>query len=64
MTLTPTYLLDTNIISELRKQNKANPGVQQFFEQAIAQSAKLYLSAITIGELPWGIALLLIYQKK
>ena len=58
MTLPPMYLLDTNIISELRKQEKANPGVQQFFDEAIAQAAKLYLSVITIGELRRGIALI------
>jgi len=28
------YLLDTNVISELRKQKKANPGVQEFFQIA------------------------------
>ncbi len=52
------YLLDTNIISELRKQDKANPGVQQFFDDAIAQEAKLYLSVITIGELRRGVELI------
>ncbi|WP_446393171.1 PIN domain-containing protein [Coleofasciculus sp. E1-EBD-02] len=52
------YLLDTNIISELRKQDKANPGVQQFFDDAIAQEAKLFLSVITIGELRRGVELI------
>jgi predicted nucleic acid-binding protein len=51
-------LLDTNIISELRKQDKANPSVQQFFDDAIAQDAKLYLSVITIGELRRGVELI------
>ncbi|MEQ8957026.1 MAG: type II toxin-antitoxin system VapC family toxin [Coleofasciculus sp. C2-GNP5-27] len=58
MTPPPMYLLDTNIISELRKQDKANPGVQQFFDDAIAQEAKLYLSVITIGELRRGVELI------
>lgn len=58
MTPPPTYLLDTNIISELRKQDKANPGVQQFFDDAIDQDAKLYLSVITIGELRRGVELI------
>jgi toxin FitB len=52
------YLLDTNIISELRKQDKTNLGVQQFFNDAIAQEAKLYLSVITIGELQRGVSLI------
>jgi predicted nucleic acid-binding protein len=39
------YLLDTNVVSELRKQSKANLGVQQFFRNAIAQSFRLYISA-------------------
>ena len=52
------YLLDTNIISELRKQDKANPGVQEFFYQAIDQNIQLYLSAITIGELRRGVDLI------
>lgn len=52
------YLIDTNVISELRKQNKANSGVQQFFQDAIEQDARLYISVITIGELRRGIELI------
>ncbi len=52
------YLLDTNVISELRKRDRANAGVQQFFQDAIAQEARLYLSAITIGELRRGVELI------
>ena len=52
------YLLDTNVISELRKQNKANSGVQQFFQNAIEQDARLYISAITVGELRRGVELI------
>lgn len=49
------YLLDTNVISELRKQNKANLGVQHFFQEATIQGNRLYLSVITIGELRRGV---------
>jgi toxin FitB len=56
--LDTNYLLDTNVISELRKQNRADAGVQQFFDDAIDQSAKLYLSVITIGELRRGVDLI------
>lgn len=52
------YLLDTNVISELRKQEKANRGVQQFFSKAIDQNTRLYLSVITIGELRRGVDLI------
>ena len=52
------YLLDTNVISELRKQEKANPGVQRFFSKAIDQNTRLYLSVITIGELRRGVDLI------
>lgn len=49
------YLIDTNVISEIRKKNKANQGVQSFFNDANQQSFQLYLSVITLGELRRGI---------
>lgn len=55
MTQPMMYLLDTNVISELRKQNKANPGVQQFFQNANDQNVRLYISVITLGELRRGV---------
>ena len=53
-----TYLLDTNIISELRKQSKANSGVQQFFQNTVEQDDHLYISVITLGELRRGVELI------
>ncbi len=47
------YLVDTNVISEARKGNKANPGVQQFFQTSEAED--LYLSALTLGEIRRGL---------
>lgn len=58
MTQTPMYLLDTNVISELRKQNKTNSGVRHFMQNAIEQSAHLYISVITLGELRRGVELI------
>lgn len=55
MTQPPLYLIDTNVISELRKRDKADPGVQAFFRQAAEVKAQLYISVITIGELRRGI---------
>lgn len=47
-----TYLLDTNVISELRKKD-ANANVLAWYEGV--QSNQLYLSAITVGEIRLGI---------
>lgn len=52
------YLIDTNVISELRKKNKANIGVTTFFEQAIINEESLYLSVITVGELRRGVEII------
>lgn len=48
------YLLDTNVLSETRKK-KADAGVLAFLEAA--DSASLYLSVLTIGELRKGVAM-------
>lgn len=52
------YLIDTNVISEIRKGDKANEGVRQFFDAAIHDNSRLYVSAITIGELRRGVDLI------
>ncbi len=49
------YLIDTDVISEVRKEGKANRGVRQFFAEADRDNAPMYLSAITIGELRQGV---------
>ena len=49
------YLVDTDVISEARKERKANPGVRQFFEDADRDNVPMYLSAVTVGELRQGI---------
>lgn len=48
-----SFLLDTNVISELRKGARCNPGVASWFEEA--SSEDLYLSVLTLGELRKGI---------
>lgn len=52
------YLLDTNVVSELRKakSGKANPQVVEW-AQSVAAST-LYISAITVLELETGILLM------
>jgi predicted nucleic acid-binding protein len=52
------YLIDTNVISEIRKGQQANHGVRQFFSQVKAQGTPLFLSVITVGELRRGVELI------
>ena len=49
------YLVDTMVISEHRKGNKANPGVRRFFKEVIEKNHPLFISLITIGEIRRGI---------
>ncbi len=53
-----TLLLDTNVVSELRKakSGKINPNVKTWAESV--SPTELYLSAITILELEMGIGLI------
>ncbi|MBD9356562.1 type II toxin-antitoxin system VapC family toxin [Methylomonas albis] len=53
------YLIDTNVISEIRKGDNANAGVRHIFDTLITQNTRLYISAITIGELRRGLDLIL-----
>ena len=47
------YLLDTKVISELRKGGRANHGVTAFFATLAAED--IYLSVVTIGEIRRGL---------
>jgi len=47
-----SYLVDTNVLSELRRKSP-DPGVVAWFEQR--PSATLYLSVLTLGEIRKGI---------
>ena len=48
-----SFLLDTNVVSELRRGDKANPGVIGWFDDRTPR--ELFLSAITVGEIRHGI---------
>lgn len=50
------YILDTNVVSELRKAKKAHQNVKKWAQPLPA--ASLYLSAISILELEIGILLI------
>jgi hypothetical protein len=54
----PMYLLDTNIVSEIRRRRRANPGVREFFKRVAADHAPVFLSVVTVGELRRGIELI------
>lgn len=47
------YLLDTNILSELRKENRCDAGVRQWFEEVAAED--LFISVLVLGEIRQGI---------
>ena len=49
------YLIDTNVISEVRKKSRANKGVRAFFQQAIDHGTPMFLSVVTVGELRRGV---------
>lgn len=52
------YLIDNNVISELRFRNSANANVLAFFTEAAQQQTPMFLSAITVGELRRGVDLI------
>jgi toxin FitB len=52
--VTSMYLLDTNVVSELRKQ-RPHGGVVAWLESI--DDTQLYLSAVTLGEIQAGIEL-------
>jgi predicted nucleic acid-binding protein len=48
-----SYLLDTNVISELRKGERADENVRAWFSEVADE--EIYLSVLTIGEIRRGI---------
>jgi toxin FitB len=48
-----SYLIDTNVISELRKGERADPRAATWFD-AVADD-EVYLSSLTLGEIRRGI---------
>ena len=48
-----SYLLDSNVVSELRKRERADAGVRRWFTDV--GDSELYLSVLTIGEIRRGI---------
>jgi toxin FitB len=52
------YLFDTNVVSELRKGERADAGVLDLVRDLNARDAPVYLSVVTLGELRRGVDLL------
>lgn len=52
------YLIDTDVISELRKKDRADRRVIAFFRDAATRDVPLYIAAVTVGELRRGVELL------
>ena len=50
------FLLDTNIVSELRKRSRMNPGLRAWWGNN--QDSQLWLSVLVLGELRRGVELL------
>ncbi|MFM8436120.1 MAG: type II toxin-antitoxin system VapC family toxin [Planctomycetia bacterium] len=47
-----TWLLDTNVLSELRKGQRADAGVRRWFDEAVDRN--LFTSVLVVGELRRG----------
>ena len=47
------FLIDTNVISEIRKGGNANPGVLRWWKST--RENDLYLSVLVLGEIRRGI---------
>ena len=47
------YLIDTNVISELRKGKRADPALRSWFAELA--DTDIYLSVLTLGEIRQGI---------
>jgi len=48
-----SYLLDTNVISEMRKRDRCNPGIPAWLDGVEVED--LFVSVLTIGELRKGV---------
>ena len=49
----PTFLLDTNVLSELRKRQRSHPKVREWFDQIPDEN--IYTSVLVMGEIRRGI---------
>jgi predicted nucleic acid-binding protein len=52
------FLIDTNVVSEARKGDRANRGVAAFFRDLADSGDLTFLASSTIGELRRGVELI------
>jgi toxin FitB len=52
------YLIDTNVISEARKGDRANRGVVAFMKELADSRDLVFLASVTIGELRRGVEII------
>lgn len=52
------YLIDTDVVSELRKRDKADAGVRKFFARIDDTATLTYVSVVTVGELRRGVEII------
>ena len=50
------FLIDTNILAELRKRERANPGIRRWYVGV--EESEIYISVIILGEIRRGVELL------
>ena len=50
------FLIDTNILAELRKRERANPGIRRWYVGV--EESEIYISVIVLGEIRRGVELL------
>jgi hypothetical protein len=50
------YLVDTNVVSELRKRERCNPCVRRWF--ATVEDDEIFLSVLVVGEIRRGVELI------
>jgi predicted nucleic acid-binding protein len=52
------YLVDTDVISEVRKGLKAHEGARDFFGHVVKEQIPVFISVVTVGELRRGVELI------
>ena len=52
------FLIDTNVVSEARKGERANRGVVAFLKELADSGDPVFLASVTIGELRRGVELI------
>ena len=52
------YLIDTNVVSEARKGDRASPGVVAFLKELAESGEIAFVSSLTVGELRRGVELI------